>query len=368
MPATGQASGAPPRRPTLRDVAARAEVSASTASLAFAGDARVAPPTRERVLAAAAELGYPGPDPLARSLRQGRSGVVGAVVGERLGYAFADPFAVATLDGLAEEVGALGSALLLLSGGEDDDRRLARVAHVPVDAVVYATCGGPADPAVDLLLRRGVPVVGIEGPRAPGVHLVDVDNRGSSADLARELVRLGHRRVAVATLPWRLDGRRGPLDAARRCAAPGYDDARLRLLGVEDVLAPSGVWECAGNQREEGALAARALLADGAGRPLPPGRRPTALVAQSDLLAVGAVLAAQELGLRVPQDVSVAGYDGIETPWLGGAVLTTVEQPAAEKGRAAGRMVAALLRGESPPDVDLPVRLRRGTTTGPPPL
>ena len=362
MPSPGQAA----RRPTLRDVAARAGVSASTASLAFAADPRVVPATRERVLGAAADLGYAGPDPLARSLRQGRSGVVGAVVGERLRYAFADPHAVAVLDGLAEQVGALGSGLLLLSGGDDEQRRLEQVSRVPLDAVVLATCGGPTDPAVRLLVRRGVPVVGIEGPHEQGVHLVDIDDRGASADAARLLVGLGHAAVAVVTLPWRLDGRRGPMDDERR-ARPGYDDCRLRLLGTTDAAPVTAVWECTGNQVDEGQRAGRALRAGGDGRALPVGLRPTAVVAQSDLLAVGVVLAAGELGLRVPQDVSVTGFDGVATPWLGSAVLTMVVQPATEKGRAAGRMVAALLRGEAPDDVLLPVHLRVGTTTGPPP-
>ena len=366
MQPEGQATRpAAARRPTLREVAARAGVSASTASLSFAGDPRVAHDTRERVLEAAGELGYSGPDPLARSLRRGRSGVVGVIVGERLGYAFADPHLLAVLDGLAEQVEALGGGLLLLSGVEDS-RRAVQVAQVPLDAAVYATCGGPADSTLGLLLRRRVPVVGIEGPHHPGVHLVDIDNRGASAVVARLVVGLGHRRVAVAALPWLLDGRRGRLDGARR-AAPGYDDCRLRLQGVEDVVAPSGVWECAGNQREEGERAGRELLADADGRLLPLDRRPTAVLAQSDVLAVGVVQAARALGLRVPEDLSVTGFDGIETPWLGEAVLTTVEQPATDKGRAAGRMVAALLRGEDPDDVQLPVRVRRGTTTAPAP-
>ena len=363
MRSDGQAAGAPPpRRPTLREVAARAGVSASTASLSFADDPRVAPGTRERVLEAAVELGYTGPDPLARSLRRGRSGVVGVIVGERLGYAFADPHALAVLDGLAEEVEALGGALLLLSGAEDARRAVQQVAQVPLDAAVYATCGGPADPTLDLLLRRRVPVVGIEGPHHPDVHLVDIDNRGASAVVARLVTGLGHRRVAVAALPWLLDGRRGWLDGARR-QQPGYADCRLRLVGVEDVVAPSAVWECAGNQREEGERAGRELLTGPDGLLLPAGQRPTAVLAQSDVLAVGVVRAARGLGLRVPEDLSVTGFDGIDTPWLGEAVLTTVEQPAAEKGRAAGRLVAALLRGERPDDVQLPVRVRRGTTT-----
>src|SRR3954469_19948983 len=103
-------------RPTLAGVAARAGVSSSTASLAFSGSPRVTAAPRERVLAAAAELGYAGPDPIAASLRRGRSGVVGALVGERLLYAFRDPVAVQLLDGITEVLGGHGVGLLLLAG------------------------------------------------------------------------------------------------------------------------------------------------------------------------------------------------------------------------------------------------------------
>jgi len=355
----------------LRDVAARAGVSTSTASLAFAGDRRVLEATRTRVLTAAAELGYAGPDPLARSLRRGRSRVVGVVVGDRLGYAFADPLAVVQLDALADEVGSLGAGLLLIGGVEDDPARLAVVEQSPVDAVVFATCGGDDDPALDLLLRRRVPVVGIEGPYRDGVHLVELDNRGAARRLAQHLADLGHVRAAVVTLPWGPHRRSGWLEGPRR-AARAYNDAWERLAGTEDVLGtgagrhPLPAWESRTNSRDEGEAAARALLCDDGGRPLAPGDRPTAVVAQSDLLAVGVVTAARALGLDVPGDLSVTGYDGVETPWLGGDRLTTARQDAASRGREAGRLVAALLAGEHPRRVELPVELVVGTTTAAP--
>jgi DNA-binding LacI/PurR family transcriptional regulator len=122
---------------------------------------------------------------------------------------------------------------------------------------------------------------------------------------------------------------------------------------------PVDAVEAPGNSVEEGRTAGRVLLAGP--------DRPTAVVAQSDLLAVGVVRAAHEAGLRVPEDLSVVGFDGIDTPWLDPLRLTTVEQPAVDKGRVAGRMVLAVLAGRRPDDVLLPVRLRIGTTTAPPP-
>jgi DNA-binding LacI/PurR family transcriptional regulator len=348
----------PTSRPTLAAVAARAGVSPSTASLAFADSPRVAPATRERVLTAAAELGYAGPDPIAASLRRGRSGVVGAVVGERLLYAFRDPVAVQLMDGVAEVLGGHGVGLLLLAG--DAGRpAAAQLARIPLDAAIFATCGLEDDPALELLRARGVPVVGVEGPVAEDIVLIDIDDRGGTAELAAHLRDLGHRRVASVAMPLRLDGTRGPVDAGRR-ARVHYRDVRHRIAGVEDVFGPVPVIETASNAVAEGELAGRALL------DVPAERRPTAVVAQSDVLAAGVLQAAAGLGLRVPDDVSVVGFDGADLPWLPGN-LTTVVQPSDAKGRAAARAAMALVAGERPPDVTLPITLRIGTTSGPAP-
>ena len=348
-------------RTTLTTVAARAGVSLSTASLAFSGSPRIAEATRDRILRAADELGYAGPDPIAASLRSGRSGVVGAVVGERLLYAFRDPVAVQMLDGLTEVLGQLGVGLLLLAG---DSMRSgptpAQLSRLPLDAAVFATCGLEDDPAFRLLRARGVPLVAVEGPVAEGVPLIGIEDRSGSAELARHLYGSGHRRVAVVTMPLRLDGTRGQIDDAR-LGSGAYRDTRERLLGVREVLPDAPAVETAANSVEEGEHAGSALL------DVPADRRPTAVMAQSDLLAAGVLRAAARLGLEVPADVSVAGFDGADLPWLEPVRLTTVVQPTAEKGRAAGRAVAELLAGRTPEDLVLPVHLEIGSTTGPAP-
>lgn len=346
-------------RPTLAGVAARAGVSPSTASLAFSGSPRVTAATRERVLTAAAELGYAGPDPLAASLRRGRSGVIGVFIGERLLYAFRDPVSVQLLDGITEVLGAHGAGLLLLAG--DSGRPpLEQILRMPLDAALFATCGLEDDPALAALRARGVPIVAVEGPEVPGVPLIDIDDRGGIADLGRHLAELGHRQVATVAMPLRLDGTRGVVGPQRRARAH-YRDVRHRIEGVEDVFGPVPVVETASNAVAEGALAGRALL------DVPAARRPTAVLAQSDVLAAGVLSAAAELGLRVPADVSVTGFDGADLHWLAPTLLTTVVQPTEAKGRAAAEAAMALVAGEPAPDVLLPVTLRIGTTSGPPP-
>lgn len=348
------------QRPSLAAVAARAGVSPSTASLAFSGAGPVAAATRERVLEAARELGYPGPDPMARSLRQGRSGIVAVLIGERLLFAFRDPVTIGLLDGLAEELAPHGSGLLLISGdanrsGPTEDQ----VARMPMDVVIFATCGRGEDPLIGHFLSRGVPVIAVDGPHRDDVAVLDIDDYGGSRALAEHLAQLGHERVATVVLPLRLDGHRGVLDAARR-ADVSFDDVRHRLHAVEDVFGPVTAVETATNLVEEGEAAAAELL-----DAMTP--RPTAIVAQSDLLAVGVIRAARARGLRVPDDLSVVGFDGIDTRMLDGYELTTVEQPFVDKGRAAGRMAAEFLARRRPANVRLPIHIRIGNTSGPPP-
>ncbi|GAA5174101.1 substrate-binding domain-containing protein [Pseudonocardia eucalypti] len=346
-------------RPTLASVAARANVSPSTASLAFAGSPKVAAETRERVFTAARELGYAGPDPLAASLRRGRSGVVGAFIGERLLYAFRDPVAVQLLDGIAEGLGPHGVGLLLLPG--DTGRPgLEQLGRIPLDAAIFATCGQEGDPALELLHQRGVPLVALDGPVVDGVTLIDIEELSGITELARELHRLGHRRVATVTMPLRLDGTRGWIDDGWR-TRNHYRDVRHRLDGVFEVFGRVPAIETASNSVDEGAIAGRIVL------DVPADSRPTLVMAQSDILAAGVLRAARELGLRVPEDVSIAGFDGADLPWLAPELLSTVVQPSDEKGRLGAAAVMELLAGGQPADRTLPVRVRIGTTTGPPP-
>ena len=346
------------RRPTLAAVASHAGVSPSTASLAFAGSPRVAPATRERVLAAAAELGYGGPDPIAASLRRGRSGVVGAFVGERLLYAFRDPVAVQMMDGITEVLGAHGVGLLLLAG-EAGRPATDQIARMPLDAAIFATCGPDDDPALDLLRARGVPLVAVEGPVVDGVVLIDIDDRAGTVALAAHVRDLGHHRVAHVAMPLRLDGTRGPVDAARR-ARVHYRDVRHRIAAVEDVFEPVPVIETASNAVAEGELAGRALL------DVPADRRPTAVIAQSDVTRRGRRRGGDGAGAAGARRRSVAGSTG-RTCRGCPRCSTTVVQPSDAKGRAAAEAAMALVAGGHPPDVVLPVALRIGTTTGPPP-
>ena len=230
-----------------------------------------------------------------------------------------------------------------------------------MDVAVLMWGGITDDPMLEALRRRGIPAVIVEGqdPRRRRRRWASTTGVGIR-EVTEHLLSLGHTRIATVTLPFnRLrteglvdDGARGaprvgdhpPTDGRRRPtrASPRSPSTRRRRP-----------WWSTASRR------GCALLAGA--------DRPTAVACQSDLLASGVVLAARELGLRVPQDVSVSGFDGLDLPWLAPDVLTTVSQPLAEKGAAIGHAVEDLLAGEPPTSRELPVELRIGTTTGPAP-
>ena len=355
-------------RPTIADVARAAQVSPSTASVVFSGKASVTEATRTRVLDAAASLGYTGPDPRAASLRRGSSGIVGVVFEEHLGSAFRDPIKAVMMDGLADGVAPLGAGLLLLrddaganDAGPGESAGAALPApslrSAPVDAVVLVGCSGRLTESLDAIRGRGIPVVVIEGDAGPGVPRVELDNREAQRHAARHLRTLGHQRVAIVTLPFEADRWRGWVepDDGR---TPTVEVTRDRLAGARDVFPDARVYAAGASLIDEGLAAGRVILADAAARP-------TAVIAQSDLLAAGVVRAAEELGLSVPGDISVTGFDGITVDGFAPYELTTLVQPAVSKGRAAGEAIVELLAGGSPEPRGFASELRIGNTTAP---
>lgn len=352
-------------RPTLADVAKLAKVSVSTASLAFSGSGPVAPATKQRVLDAANELNYSGPNPLGRQLRSGRSGIVGVVIGDQLRRSFRDPVSVQVLEGLVSTLGALGLGVLLIPGhaaiGDETVDPLLETAAMDVAVFIWGTHSD--DPRIKTLQHRGVPIVIGEGAAIPGCPLVEIDDRAGFADLARHLHGLGHRRFATITLPFQADRRAGWAQDSRY-ADITWPPTRHRLQGLDDAeVDVVGVYETEGSLLENGKAAGYEVLnpANYAS-----GQRPSVILAQSDLLASGAIMAAEEMGLRVPQDVSIAGFDGLDLPWMGTEVLTSVAQPIAEKGAAMARSAHGLLNGEKPENIVLCVEVVLGTTTAPP--
>jgi DNA-binding LacI/PurR family transcriptional regulator len=338
----------------LRDVAERAGVSVGSASQAFGRPELVSEDVRERVLAAAKELGYAGPDPAARRLRLGRTGALGLIFQERLPYQLTDPAALAFLAGVAEGMEDSNLGLLLIPDSRFRDAAAAAVSAAAVDGfIVYAAAEN--DPRVAAALGRSAPVVTVEQPRDAPTPFIGIDDRAAARTAAEYLRRLGHERVGVLAFPTSIgDGRLQLALPTDRLA--GYRD------GLGDAWDPDAVRTCRRNAVAHGRRAALDLLDSET--------RPTAILAMSDVLALGALQAAWELGLTVPADLSVVGFDDSPAARLANPPLTTVAQPHEEKGRLAAQWLLEAIEQGGPPDparrVILPTELVVRASTAPP--
>src|SRR4051794_33160238 len=347
---------------TLMTVARAVQVSPTTVSNAYNRPHKLTPALRERILQAAHELGYPGPDPAARSLRRGRTGSIGLLFGEALTYVFQDPIAVEFLRGLAEGTATHNAVLQLIAALDADEQEGASLlANALVDGLVVWSLPD-RHPLLRLARERNIPLVTHGGPRLEGVPFVGIDDRAAARAAAEHLLQLGHRSLAVVSFPFGSSRGARRRDASRP-GRPSYRVTRERLAGYRDAApSPLDVHEVAVNSRDEGHRAALALLA---ATP-----RPTAILAMSDELAVGALAAARELGLRVPGELSVVGWDDLPSARAGDPALTTIAQSLHDQGRTCARLLIAATRGELAAE-DLvhlaPWQLITRASTGPPP-
>ncbi len=342
------------RPATLATIAEAVGVSRMTVSNAFNRPDQLSAELRERVLAAAAELGYSGPNPVARTLSRGETGSIGLVLDYALTRAFTDPATVGFLQGVAAgcEDRAVGLSLVPKIEGRD----AALVQSALVDGFVLY-CTPEDDPRHRAVVERRLPYVLVDYDPGPGRRSVNIDDRGAARDTAEHLTALGHRDFGIV-LPYAKPG----TAAAAEAAAARHVDSN-RLAGWREALASAGVdWArvpvgtAGGSDRATGREAAAPLLdrAD----------RPTAILALSDELALGVIDAARSRGISVPAQLSVCGFDDVPEAALSSPPLTTVRQPHDRKGTEAVRL---LLEAEGSPAVQLPAELVVRASSGPAP-
>ncbi len=355
----------PARRPvTLADVARLAGVAKSTASYAFSDPGRLSPQTTKAVLEAAEQLGYFGPSALGRALASGRTHVVAVVTRALLEAPETDPHALQVIDGLSRELASLGYGVLLLPPVTDDASRRLHATALYDAAVTVRRIDGIA--ATDEILEhRGVPFVKLDG--VPDEHrAVSMDHFGPMREILAAVVEAGHSRIATITLRMTVDFERTKTLAGadvevfmRDLDSMGpHRVPRERLLPFKDLgIVPSHLASCSIVSKDEAYAVARDLLT------LPRDQRPTAIVCQADTFAWGVWEAARDLGLDVPGDVSITGFDGITGGVYDHMNLTTVEQDGALKGRlVASWLVNAVEQGVEPEPVPLDLRVRWGSS------
>ncbi|MER5945965.1 LacI family DNA-binding transcriptional regulator [Streptomyces sp. NPDC001904] len=315
-------------RPTIKAVAAAAGVSTAAVSQAFNDKGRLADATRQRILAAALDLGW-SPSASATALRSARTRTLALVVRRPTDVLGADPHFGELITGIEGELAPRGYGLLLhlVADVAEEGALYERLAaEKRVDGAVL-TDARAEDPRPALLARLGLPAVLLGAP-TPGVPVVGLADQGAGVrEVAAHLRELGHRRIAYVAGPAELQ------------------HTRLRLAAFEEALgfAPSAVLHT--DFSEAAAVAATEEL-------LALADRPTALVYANDSMAVCGIGTAQRAGLRVPEDLSVVGYDNLPLGrWLHPR-LTTVDQQVQRVGAAAARALLARC-GEDVPDTPL---------------
>lgn len=336
--------------PTLRDVARLAGVSDATVSRVLSGNVRVSEVTRARVLRAVDELQYVL-NPSARRLAGGRSHVVGLLLPD-----FKVSYGAEIIKGVDDELAKHGFDLMLYNAHRGTDRAAAYMAAIErglADGLVVVL-PRDAGPYLNTLQTRRFPCVLIDhqgrNDEAGDCWAVDVTNWQGAYDATRHLIALGHRRIGFIT------GRMN-LGCARDRLA-GYRDA-LQAHGVDE---DSSLVQVGTFNHSEGYSCGKALLA------LP--EPPTAIFAANDLMAFGVMEAVRDAGLRVPEDVSIVGFDDIPQCLMTHPPLTTVRQPLQEMGRTAVRMLIRVINDPSqPPErVRLHTQLVLRGTCGPAPV
>ncbi|WP_327031454.1 LacI family DNA-binding transcriptional regulator [Micromonospora ureilytica] len=351
-------------KPTLQAVADAVGVSRSTVSNAYSRPDQLSATLRERIMDAARQLGYAGPNPTARSLRRGFVGSIGVLFTSQLSYAFTDPFAVRFLAGVGAAIERRGTSMLLvpLPPAVTDARRA--VENAAVDGFcVY--CVADEEWALDVIRQRGLPFVSTAPRDNAGAdeRFVGIDERAAARSAAAHVAGLGHRRVALLADSVLPDAPAGPLTVVG-VDQVSHPTTRGRLSGFADAFAEVGVgWaeltvvNVAGNSRP----AATAAIAGLFDQPAPP----TAVLAGSDVLALGVLDALAARPAHDRPTVSVTGFDDV--PEAAAAGLTTVRQPAEEKGRIAAELLLDPPADAAAGHVLLPTALVVRGSTGPVP-
>ncbi|WP_292673138.1 LacI family DNA-binding transcriptional regulator [Nocardioides sp.] len=311
----------PVERVKMADVAKAAGVSVATVSKVVNGRDGISAATFEKVLSAVSDLGYET-SLGARSLRSHKTNVLGVLLAEF------EPFSTELLKGVSEAIGSTDYELLAYSGGHRgkavgwERRSLGRLAGSLIDGAIIVT-----PTVVDA--GSGIPVVAVDPHTGPvDVPTVDSDNLAGAVLATNHLLELGHRRIAL------LGGR------------PDLESARLREQGFRAAMAAAGVpvdesLVVVGGYRPETAEGPARLL-------LTRDDRPTAVFATNDLSAIRTMQVAAELGVSVPDDLSVIGFDNVPESALANPPLTTINQPLREMGATALEILVRMLEGREP--------------------
>lgn len=342
-------------RPRIADVAREAGVSKTAVSFAFNSPDRLAPETALRIRDVAEQLGYT-PHPVARMLTQRQTLTIGVLTPQALSVIFSNPFFGAFSEGVALAAEESGYGLYFISPLRGS--LAGAMSRATVDGVVAI---GLSDdhPEVEQIRRAGVPIVLVDSTALPEHGSVEIDDVGGARAAAEHLIGLGHRDVLVIGVE--------PPAPSLAMDPDGVTSRRLR--GYREAFAAIGV-----DIPDERVVVGPASIDGGIAalnRAWEDGARPTAVLAMSDAMAIGAMRALRDLRLSIPGDVSVVGFDDIDLAPHVDPPLTTVHQPIRRKGAEAVRLLLAVVQRRdqaNPEHRRLETRLIVRGSTGPVPV
>ena len=333
----------PKKRMTLKAVAEALSVSTATISNAFNRPDQLSSNLRDHILKECERLGYNGPNPAARSLRTGATGIVGVMLAERLAYNFRDGCATEFLQGVSEVLDDARTNMLLMPG-RDDFYHLQSMESIPDRYIVY---GPPRDIGViQRLERQQKPVVTVDFSLKNHLSL-NVDNYGGAKQAANHVLKQIGSQGPVAVIGLRLiqSDIIGRIRETELLDA-GMSISRQRLEAYRDAAADHGmvipeelIWNTHESNWADGVKAAREALSTNP--------RPRALLCMSDQLAMAALSVARDMSISVPDQLRIVGFDDIPEARRTHPGITTVYQPSIEKGRLAAMMVLNPERFES---------------------
>lgn len=354
-------------RPRIADVAREAGVSKTAVSFAFNSPERLSPETADRIREVALSLGY-RPHPVARMLTQRRTMTLGVLTPQALSVIFSNPFFALFNEGVARAAEDHGYELHFISPIHGSLAKA--IGRATVDGVV--AIGLSAEhPEVGQIRNAGLPMVLVDSEDLAEHGSVIVDDEGGARAAAAHLLELGHRDILILAVeaPQALPDGDSSGNGTQPTPSWGPDDHAVttrRLHGYELAFEAAGLsidpaWIMAGRASVDGGTSAfqRAWAL---------GLRPTAVLAMSDAMAIGVIRAARDQGLRVPEDVSVVGFDDIDLAPHVDPALTTVHQPIRQKGFEAVRLLLEEVEQRTSPAQHLRLETRltiRGSTAPP---
>lgn len=338
---------------TIKEIAEKAGVSRTAVSFAFNNPGRLSDSTLQRILEVAEELGYI-PDPVARSMNTGRTGTLGVLVPQPIPEIIRNPFLAELLEGVGEVCTKAGFSLMIVPPLEGSIRRA--VTNAAVDG--FLTLGlEPFKSTMVVLQQRGVPFVTVDSDPIEGIPAVNITDRAGARAAMRHILEAGHRRIAILAIRSGKHGKYSEYMGTLRRRVNGYLEALLEA-GLSLESSDIHLIECASNARggRDGFLAAWKCEP-----------RPSALVAMSDIIALGAMDAARKANVRMPEDLSIVGFDNLPAAAWVHPALTTVAQPLRRKGKLAAEILVSHIEGEvRPAHHTLKTRLEIRDSVAPP--